>query len=431
MADDLKKMYRTVMDDHFPPEIKVSFGDQTLVYRKRSWKIHDQKSGELIEKGLRYGENPGQEAALYELVKGNLVLGECRFIKPGRGMTSAVTEEDMLQSGKHPGKTNMTDIDNALNIMKYLTTRPAVVIVKHNNPCGAAYGPSISEAYEKANMADRIAAFGGCALFNRPVDLATAEAISENYLEVVAAPDFEDGVMYSLIKRPNLRIIRIGRMDRLSEYTTMRFVDFKSLNDGGLIVQQSPMNRIRSKEDFTLATSEYEGKAYTIARKPTDEEYEDMLFGWQVEQGITSNSVIYVKDGVTVGIGTGEQDRVGVAEIAIFKAYTKHADALCFQRHGLPYKDLELAVEKGEKDRGLLEEIDGETKDAKGGLLGAAMVSDAFFPFRDGVDVAIREGIRAIVQPGGSMRDFEVIEACNEADPQVTMAFTLQRAFKH
>jgi phosphoribosylaminoimidazolecarboxamide formyltransferase/IMP cyclohydrolase len=306
-----------------------------------------------------------------------------------------------------------------------------VVIVKHNNPCGAAYGSSLSEAYEKSNMADRIAAFGGCALFNRPMDIATAERVSENYLEVVAAPDFEEGTMDILKRRSNLRIIRIGRMDKLSEYATMRFVDFKSLNDGGLIVQQSPLNRILSKEDFTLASSEYNGKTYTIARKPTDEEYADMLFGWQVEQGITSNSVIYVKDGVTVGIGTGEQDRVGVAEIAIFKAYTKHADALCFKRHGLPYKDLELAVEKGEKDRGLLEKIDRETKDAKGGLLGATMVSDAFFPFRDGVDVAIREGIRAIVQPGGSMRDFEVIEACNEADPQVTMVFTGQRAFKH
>ena len=143
-----------------------------------------------------------------------------------------------------------------------------------------------------------------------------------------------------LMKRSNLRIIRIGRMDRLSEYTTNRFVDFKSLNDGGLIVQQSPLNRIHSEEDFTLASSEYEGKTYTIARKPNYEEYVDMLFGWQVEQGVTSNSVIYVKDGVTVGIGTGEQDRVGVAEIAIFKAYTKYADALCFQMHGLPYKDL-------------------------------------------------------------------------------------------
>ena len=105
--------------------------------------------------------------------------------------------------------------------------------------------------------------------------------------------------------------------------------------------------------------------------------------------------------------------------------------ASAFDRHGIPYKELELAWTRGEKDRGLLEEIDQETKEAKGGLIGATMVSDAFFPFRDGVDVAIRKGIRAIVQPGGSMRDFEVIEACNEADPQVTMVFTGQRAFKH
>jgi phosphoribosylaminoimidazolecarboxamide formyltransferase/IMP cyclohydrolase len=220
-------------------------------------------------------------------------------------------------------------------------------------------------------------------------------------------------------------------MDQLSDYSQMRFVDFKSLMDGGLIVQQSPLNRIRSAEDFALASSEYEGKKYEIARKPTPEEYADLLFGWQVEQGITSNSVIYVKDGVTAGIGTGEQDRVGVAEIAVFKAYTKYADAICFKRHAMPYKDLELAVEKGEKDKQLLEQIDQETKEAKGGLIGASMVSDAFFPFRDGVDVGLRQGVTAVVQPGGSMRDFEVIEACNETDPQATMVFTGQRAFKH
>jgi phosphoribosylaminoimidazolecarboxamide formyltransferase/IMP cyclohydrolase len=431
MSDDLKKMYRTVMDDNFPPEITISFGDQVLTYRKRSWKIPDQKTGELVEKGLRYGENPGQEAAMYELVTGNLVLADCQFIGPGSGLASAITEEDMLQSGKHPGKTNMTDVDNSLNIMKYLTAGPAVVIVKHNNPCGVAYGSTISEAYGKANMADRIAAFGGCALFNRPVDKATAEMVSENYLEVVAAPDFEEGTVDTLSKRANLRIIRVRNMDRLSDYANMRFVDFKSLIDGGIIVQQSPLNRIKSPEDFTLASSEYKGKTYTIERKPTEKDYADMLFGWQVEQGITSNSVIYVRDGVTVGIGTGEQDRVGVAEIGIFKAYTKYADALCFKKHGIPYKDLQLAVEKGQKDRGLLQEIDEETKQAKGGLIGACMVSDAFFPFRDGVDVGIREGITSIVQPGGSMRDFEAIEACNEADPQVTMVFTGQRAFKH
>jgi phosphoribosylaminoimidazolecarboxamide formyltransferase/IMP cyclohydrolase len=409
----------------------ISFGDQVLVYRKRAWRIPETKTGDLIEKGLRYGENPGQEAALYELVNGNLVLGECQFIGPGHGLVSAITEKEMLQSGKHPGKTNLTDVDNAINIMKYLTSGPAAVIVKHNNPCGVAYGPTLSEAYDKANMADRIAAFGGCALFNRPMDLETAELASENYLEVIAAPDFEKGVIEILSKRKNLRIIRISRMDKLSDYARMRFVDFKSLMDGGIIIQQSPLNRISSFEDFSIAGTVHQGKTYRIERSPTDKERADMLFGWQVEQGITSNSVIYVKNGVTVGIGTGEQDRVGVAEIAIFKAYTKYADALCFKKHGLPYKEFELAVEKGQKDRGILDEIDQKTKEAKGDLIGSCMISDAFFPFRDGVDVAIREGIKAIVQPGGSMRDFEVIEACNEADPQVCMVFTGQRAFKH
>ena len=431
MTDDLKKMYRTVMDDHFPSQITISFGDKTLVYRKRSWKIPDEKTGELIEKGLRYGENPGQEAALYELVNGNLVLGECQFIEPGRGLVSAITDEDMIQSGKHPGKINLTDIDNSLNIMKYLTEGPAAVIVKHNNPCGVAYGSGLSDAYQKANLADRIAAFGGCAVFNRPIDLATAELIAQNYLEVVAAPDFEEGTIPTLARRTNLRIVRINRIDSLSSYANTRYIDFKSLMDGGIILQQSPLNRIRTAKDFTLASSEYKGETYTIVRKPTDEDYADMLFGWQVEQGITSNSVIYVRDGVTVGIGTGEQDRVGVAEIAIFKAYTKYADALCFKRNGLPYKDLELMVNNGQKDRKLLDEIDRETGDAKGGLINASMVSDAFFPFRDGVDVAIKEGIRAIVQPGGSLNDYESINACNEADPQVTMVFTGQRAFKH
>jgi phosphoribosylaminoimidazolecarboxamide formyltransferase/IMP cyclohydrolase len=431
MTEDLKKMYKTVMDDHFPAEMTISFGDQKLVYRKRAWKIPDEKSGELIEKGLRYGENPGQEAALYELVNGNLVLGECRFIEPGNGLVSAISEEGMIQSGKHPGKTNMTDIDNSLNVLKYLTERPAAVILKHNNPCGAAYGASVSEAYDRANRADRIAAFGGCAVFNRPVDKATAELVADNYLEVVAAPDFEEGTIPILARRANLRIVRISRIENLAPYAGKRFVEFKSLMDGGLILQQSPLNRIRSAADFTPATCEYKGKVYTIERKPTEEEYADMLFGWQVEQGITSNSVIYVKDGVTVGIGTGEQDRVGVAEIAVFKAYTKYADWVCFDRHGVPYKDLELMVQKGEKDKALLEEIDRETREAKGGLIGATMVSDAFFPFRDGVDAGIKEGIRAIVHPGGSLRDWESIEACNEADPQVTMVFTGQRAFKH
>ena len=176
---EIKAMYRTVMADHFPPEMTISFGDQKLLYRKRTWKLHDAK-GEVIEMGLRYGENPGQEAALYELVGGNLTLGGCHFLDPGNGLISAIDEAAMLQAGKHPGKTNLTDLDNGLNIIKYLQARPAAVILKHNNPCGAAWAGSLAEAYDRANLADRIAAFGGAAVFNRPLDKTTVELISGN-----------------------------------------------------------------------------------------------------------------------------------------------------------------------------------------------------------------------------------------------------------
>jgi len=417
------------MEDHFPDSLRMTFGDQELVYRKRTWKFPDSKTGELIEKGLRYGENPGQEAALYELVGGNLILGGCRFIDPNNGLVSAIREVDMLQEGKHPGKTNLTDLDNGLNIMKYLMGKPAAAILKHNNPCGVANGGSLAEAYRRANRADRIAAFGGCLVLNRPVDRETAALISENYLEVVGAPDYEEGTLEILKGRANLRIIQLAQIDRLKDYLSRRFVDIKSLIDGGIIVQQSPLNKVKGAADLMLAETTYKDKTYRIKRPPTAREMEDLLFGWFVEQGVTSNSVIYVKDGCTVGIGTGEQDRVGVAEIAVYKAYQKYADALCFERYGLPYKDLELAIEKGTRPQAEKDRIDAETKNARAGLVGAAMVSDAFFPFRDGIDVGIRQGVTAVVQPGGSMRDWEVIEACNEAG--VTMVLTGQRAFKH
>lgn len=428
---DIKKMYKTIMSDNFPTEMTITFGDQKLTYRKRSWRLADEGSGDLIEKGLRYGENPDQQAAMYQLVSGNLALAGVKFIEPGNGLVSAITEEQMVQAGKHPGKTNFTDLDNALNILKYLMDRPAAAIMKHNNPCGAAYGKTVADAYDRANMADRIAAFGGCLVVNRPMDKQTAEMASANYLEVVAAPDYEDGAVTILSKRKNLRIIKLEKIAELAKYRDMCVVEFKALIDGGLIVQQSQKNAIRTKDDFKEAKTLYKGKEYSIERKPTEKEYDDMLFGWNVEQGITSNSVIYVKDCVTVGIGTGEQDRVGVAEIAIFKAYTKYADALCFKKYGIPYKTFELEAGQGKRDKGALREIDDQTRKDKGGLIGSTMVSDAFFPFRDGVDVGIKEGITTIVQPGGSDRDFDVITACNEASPKVTMVFTGQRVFKH
>ncbi len=417
MAEDLKQMYRTIVKDHFPPRMEVAFigeddNRQTLFYERVAWTIEGEA------KGLRYGENPGQEAALYRLVNGNLTLADTQTIQPGRYLASDI---ELLQSGKHPGKTNLTDADNALNILRYFTDTPTAVIVKHNNPCGAAQAETLADAYHRAYMADRVAAFGGCIALNRAVDKATAEAIAGQYAEVVVAPEYEAGTLEILGQRKNLRVIRIDAIDRLQEFVGQRVVDFKSLIDGGVIAQWSFAPVTLKTSDLMLASSTYQGRAYKIKREPTPAELEDLLFGWLVESGLTSNSVIYVKDRCTVGIGTGEQDRVGVAEIARDKAYRKLADRYCFEESGIAFNELEDEEKKATIEARVCEE--------KGGLPGAAMVSDAFFPFRDGVNVGIREGIRAVVQPGGAMNDWNVIDACNAAD--VTMVFTGPRSFKH
>jgi phosphoribosylaminoimidazolecarboxamide formyltransferase/IMP cyclohydrolase len=414
---DFKSAYKTIMDDHFPSRMEIAFIDdkglrQTLSYEKVSWLIDD------VRKGLRYGENPGQEAALFKLTGGNLSLGAVTCIQPGRYLASDV---ELLQSGKHPGKTNITDVDNALNILRYLTGSPCAVIVKHNNPCGAAYADSLADAYKKANMADRIAAFGGAIALNRSVDVETARLISENYAEVVVAPEFDDGVLEVFSKKKNLRVMRIGNMGRLREFAGEKTLDIKSLVDGGVVVQTSFVPVSRDAKDVVNAEATYKGKEYKVTRLPTDKELRDLMFGWLVECGVTSNSVLYVKDGVTISIGAGGQDRVGMAQYARDKAYRNFADRLSWERRGVAYAAL---TDEREKTA-----IDEETVSCKGGLSGACMVSDAFFPFRDGVEVGIKEGITAVIQPGGSERDYEVIEACNEAN--VAMVFTGQRCFKH
>ena len=278
---DLKAMYKTVMEDNFPDDLVISFGGQKLVYRKRSWVMGDGE--ERVRKGLRYGENPGQEAALYQLVSGNLSLGGCRFIEPGLGLVSCLSEEGMLRFGKHPGKINLTDVDSALAVMRYLDSRPAAMIMKHNNPSGAAHGASAAEAYARANASDRLAAFGGAAVFNVKVDREAALVLAENYLEVVAAPDYDGSALEILGSRKILRVMRIDRLDRIRDYAPLRFVDFKSLLDGGLIVQQSPLNRINSAEDFLPAEAKGpDGGVVRVNRQPTEREKADLLFGWRV-----------------------------------------------------------------------------------------------------------------------------------------------------
>jgi phosphoribosylaminoimidazolecarboxamide formyltransferase/IMP cyclohydrolase len=413
---DLKSVYRRIMDEHFPERMEISFvgeaGRQTLYYEKATWVIEGE------QKGLRYGENPGQEAALYRLVNGNLTLGSVSTISPGRWLASDV---ELLQSGKHPGKINITDADNALNILRYLTQTPCAVIVKHNNPCGVARAPTLAQAYHGAYMADRVAAFGGAIALNREVDKETAELLAESYAEVVVAPEYAPGVMDVLSRWKNLRVMRIAAMARLESFVGATVVDLKSLMDGGIVAQTSFVPVTLRTMDFLPAQAAWKGKEYRIVREPTESERADLLFGWLVEAGVSSNSVLYVKGGATVGIGTGEQDRVGVAEIARDKAYRKLADRLAWESFKTPYAALTRPEARAEIDR--------ETARQKGGLLGSCMISDGFFPFRDGVDIGIREGVTAIVQPGGAGRDFESIEACNEAG--VAMVFTGQRSFKH
>jgi phosphoribosylaminoimidazolecarboxamide formyltransferase/IMP cyclohydrolase len=413
---DLKSAYRRIMDDHFPAGMEISFIDEsgrhTLVYEKATWVIESE------EKGLRYGENPGQEAALYRLVNGNLDLGGVRTIEPGRWLASDV---ELLQSGKHPGKINITDADNALNILRYFSSTPCAIIVKHNNPCGAARAATLADAYHRAHMADRLAAFGGAIALNREVDRETAQLIAQTYAEVVVAPEFAPGVMEIFSRWKNLRVMRIARMDRLEAFIGASYVDFKSLIDGGIVAQTSYRPKTLTVSDFLPAAATWKGKSFAVQRVPTAKELDDLLFGWLVEAGVTSNSVLYVKDGATVGIGTGEQDRVGVAEIARDKAYRKLADRLAWESFQTPYSSLQRPEARAEIDR--------EVARQKGGISGSCMISDGFFPFRDGVEVGIHEGITAIAQPGGSERDFESIEACNEAG--VAMVYTGQRSFKH
>jgi phosphoribosylaminoimidazolecarboxamide formyltransferase/IMP cyclohydrolase len=422
---DLKKMYTTLLHDSFPEDLRIIVGSQELVYRKRTWNI----GGEV--RGLRYGENPDQPAALYEQVGGELILDGVAFRGPGQGLVSALTEEHMLQAGKHPGKTNLTDVDNGLNILQYLTAKPAAAILKHNNPCGAAWTDlGVAEAVSRAFWADRIAAFGGAVVVNRPLTREAAELINSFYFEVVAAPAYEPGAVDILKARKNLRILEIPGIARLDELARAPFLDIKALFDGGLVLQTSFQSRIRTPEDFIPATAEKDGVSYA-ARKPTTKEAEDLLFAWAIEAGVSSNSVIFVRDGATTGIGTGEQDRVGCVELTVTKAHTKYADLLSFKEQGMSIFELMLAARADAAKAEALADIRRRTEEARGGLPGSVLVSDGFFPFRDGVDLCMAQGVAAIAHPGGSLRDWEVIRAVNEASPQVAMVFTGQRSFKH
>ncbi len=287
---------------------------------------------------------------------------------PGRG---GVAQARMLQ-GKDLSFNNIADADTAIECVRQFE-EPACVIVKHANPCGVAVAGTILEAYERAYRTDPTSAFGGIIAFNRPLDAAAASAVvGRQFVEVIAAPAVEAGAAAALSLKPNVRVLELGALDQpLAESLEYRSVS------GGLLAQTRDQGRVLPQELRVVSRTQ-----------PTPGQLADLLFAWRVAKFVKSNAIVYAREGATVGVGAGQMSRVYSSRIAAMKA-----------------------------------------ADEKLSVAGAVMASDAFFPFRDGVDVAAQFGINAVIQPGGSRNDAEVIAAADEHG--MAMVFTGMRHFRH
>ena len=297
---------------------------------------------------LRYGENPHQVAALYDMAEGG-----------------GVANAEVI-SGKEMSFNNYMDADAAWQLVCDFD-ETACAIIKHMNPAGVALGASIKEAYARALATDPVSAFGGIVAFNQTLDEAAARAVTGIFTEVVIAPDYEEAALEILRAKKNLRVLRAGEPERTEG------LEYKTIT-GGMLVQTRDTHRLKS-EDLKVVTQ----------RAPTAEELRDLLFAWAVCKHTKSNAIVYARDQQTVGVGAGQMSRVDSVKIGAMRAQ-------------LPIK-------------------------------GSVLASDAFFPFRDGLDEAARHGITAIIQPGGSVRDQEVIAAADEHN--LAMVFTGIRHFKH
>lgn len=378
---DMKRNYRMVVEGEFPSALGIEL----------------QK-----ESDLRYGENPNQPAAMYKLNGTNIAnVTNIRLAKSGKGGLSA---------------TNFMDVTRALEILKFFEV-PAVAVMKHLVPSGFARQfneKSLDNIYQQARDADARSAFGSIVVFNRPVNKATAETIMSSYVEGVAAPEFEKGTMEILERKKDIRAILYSNLDKISRFVgddVNGFYDIKGLPTGRVLVQKPYLSSIRNAQDLVLdPLVEHEGIRHVVERDPTQAEVEDLLTSWYVNLGVRSNGIVFVKDGVTVAIGTGQQERVGAIEQAIIKSYQKAMD-----KEGIKYHAVAGAAQRSLLLRNPLE--------------GSVMSSDAFFPFRDSIDTIAEHGVTAVIQPGGSVRDYEVIDAVNEH--KMAMTYTLERCFGH
>ena len=315
---------------------------------------------------LRYGENPHQKAALYE--------GFFERFKPW----------DVLQ-GKGLSYTNLLDLDAAVRIALEFT-EPAAVVVKHTNPCGAAIGQTAVEAYVRARDADSLAAFGGIVALNRPIDAALAEAITSTFIEAIIAPGVDEGARPVLARKTNMRVI-VTDLDRLATDNPGHAGEELRSTLAGVLVQER--DRVVEAAQPWAPDRLPDGFRVVTKRQPTREEWEALRFAWRICAHVKSNSVIFTNATRTLAIGAGQMSRVDAVNVALLKA-----------------KSLEA-----------------------GALKNSVAASDAFFPFRDGLDAVAAAGAAAVVQPGGSVRDQEVIAAADEHG--LAMVFTGRRHFRH
>ena len=313
---------------------------------------------------LRYGENPHQTAAMY------LPVGPAAH---------GVAQAEQVQ-GKELSYNNLNDANAALELAaEFRDGPPTVVIVKHANPCGVATRDTLLDAWKEALACDSVSAFGGIVATNRPLDAATAEAITQIFTEVVVAPSADDAAKAIFAKKKNLRLLLTGTLPDPSRGGTSL-----ALIAGGLLVQDRD-NGMVTREQLKCVTK----------RQPSEQEIRDCLFAWTVAKHVKSNAIVYAKDGVTAGIGAGQMNRRDSARIAAMRAR-------------------EAAEANGWREPR---------------TIGSAVASDAFFPFADGLLAAVEAGATAVIQPGGSIRDDEVIAAADEAN--LAMLFTGMRHFRH
>jgi phosphoribosylaminoimidazolecarboxamide formyltransferase/IMP cyclohydrolase len=317
----------------------------------------NQQMNELTDRGflllqkksdLRYGENPHQKAALYEV-----------------GSTAGMAHAELL-SGKEMSFNNYVDADAAWQLVCDFNDL-ACAIIKHTNPAGVALGTNAAEAYRKALACDPVSAFGGIVAFNAPVDEAVARAVTEIFVEVIVAPDYEAAALEVLKTKKKLRVLRAG------EPKLIEGLEYKQIS-GGMLLQTRDTHRLK-REDLRVVTK----------RAPSENETDDLLFAWTVCKHAKSNAIVYAANRQTVGVGAGQMSRVDSVKLGAMRA--------------------QLPIE------------------------GSVLASDAFFPFRDGVDEAAKHAITAVIQPGGSVRDEEVIAAADEHG--LAMVFAGVRHFKH